>query len=422
MATTGIYCRPDCGANPDPANKRWFDLAAAAESAGYRACFRCRPYRTPQPVTARGPEVACRAVQMILDGALDGRTEADLAARLGVSPRHLRRLFNAHLGVTPDGLARSARAHFARRLLDDTDLAVTEIAFATGFNSVRQFNRACVEIFRASPTALRAKRRNGDRLVADGGLVLRLPFTGELDWPFLVAQLGAVAVAGVEVVDGLTYRRTVLVDGDPGVLEIFPDDGGRLRMRAHLPHWRGLVHTVARARRLASLDADVDSAHAALSGDETLRPLLERHAGVRPLGAWDPFEAGVVAIAGPAAAAQLVERWGTPVAGLAPLGLTHVFPSPFDLLDAGGVVGAFSAAVESGDVKLDRSMSLDALVAAICDTGVDARTAHLIASRLGEFDAYPCDGDARDDWRPWRAFAVAHHARDASGSGEQPTR
>jgi methylphosphotriester-DNA--protein-cysteine methyltransferase len=151
VVTTGIYCRPGCSARPRVENVRTFPLAAAAEAAGYRACLRCRPYRRPQSIGWTAPELVCRAVRLILDGALDRGSEAALGARLGMSPRHLRRLFTAHLGVTPDGLARSARVHFARRLLDDTDLTMTEIAFAAGFGSLRQFNRACREVFRESP-------------------------------------------------------------------------------------------------------------------------------------------------------------------------------------------------------------------------------------------------------------------------------
>jgi AraC family transcriptional regulator of adaptative response / DNA-3-methyladenine glycosylase II len=133
--TTGIYCRPGCGARPRAENRTTFQLAAAAEAAGFRACFQCRPYRWPQSISWTGSELVCRAVRLILAGALDRATEEQLGARLGVSARHLRRLFSAHLGVTPDGLARSARAHFARRLLDDSDLSIIEIALATGFGS-----------------------------------------------------------------------------------------------------------------------------------------------------------------------------------------------------------------------------------------------------------------------------------------------
>ena len=183
--------------------------------------------------------------------ALDEAGEACLAARLGLSARHLRRLFMTQLGITPDELARSHRAHFARRLLDDTDLSITEIAFTAGYGSARQFNRDCLRIFRATPSHLRAARSSPARLAADGGLTLRLRPSAALDWEALAAFLADRAVPGTEHVDGLTYRRTIDVDGDPGVLELGPGGQGYLQLRLHLPHWAGLVHLVVRARRIA---------------------------------------------------------------------------------------------------------------------------------------------------------------------------
>jgi AraC family transcriptional regulator of adaptative response / DNA-3-methyladenine glycosylase II len=132
---------------------RTFELAASAEAAGFRACLRCRPYRVAGPIASGAPELICRAVQLIIDGVLDTGTEASLGARLAVSPRHLRRIFDDHLGVTPDQLARSRRAHFARRLLDDTDLTMADVAFASGFASIRQFNRQIRAVFRVSPAS-----------------------------------------------------------------------------------------------------------------------------------------------------------------------------------------------------------------------------------------------------------------------------
>ncbi len=137
---------------------------------------------------------------MIIAGALDTGTEAGLGERLAVSPRHLRRLFNDHLGVTPDQLARSRRAHFARRLLDDSDLTVADVAFASGFGSLRQFNRDMKLVFRAAPVELRNRRRRADRLAADGGLAMRLPFAPPLDWDTLAGYLDDHAVPGVESV------------------------------------------------------------------------------------------------------------------------------------------------------------------------------------------------------------------------------
>ena len=420
-------------------------MAAAAEAAGYRACLRCRPYRIPQSIPWTGPELVCRAVQLILDGALDSATEDQLGARLGVSGRHLRRLFTTHLGVTPDGLARSARTHFARRLLDDTDLTVTEVAFAAGFGSLRQFHRACQEVFRASPRVLRARRRKTDRLVADGGLLLRLPFEGPLDWPATLAHLGARATPGVEQVSDGIYRRTIAIGGDPGVLELGQGGEDHLLLRVHLPHWEELLHLVSRARRIANLDVDLEEPARQLDADPVIGPLLRARPGVRPPGTFDPFETGVRAVVGqqvPVAAAnkvmgRLVGRLGAPVPGLQPLGLTHTFPPPEVLAaaDLGGLgltsvsqgaIRAFARAVADDVVRLDRSVSLDQLVAAIGElAGLGRRTAHYLALRMGEPDAWPMHdlnlqlplptstpdralAGLAERWRPWRALAAAH--------------
>jgi AraC family transcriptional regulator, regulatory protein of adaptative response / DNA-3-methyladenine glycosylase II len=460
VRTTGIYCRPGCGARPNAENLTSFAFAAAAEAAGYRACLQCRPYRWPQSVTWTGPELVCRAARLILGGALDRATEDQLGARLGVSGRHLRRLFALHLGVTPDGLARSARAHFARRLLDDTDLSMLEIALMTGFGSVRQFNRACREIFRASPRDLRAKRRKADRLVADGGLPLRLAFRGPLDWDALLDYCAARAIPGVEHVSGQTYRRTITVDGDPGVIELQPGDDDSVTLIAHLPHWEELTHLVARARRIASLDLDLDEASDHLAGDATIGPLVRARPGVRTPGTWDPYETGVRAIIGQqvsiAAAntltGRLVERHGTPAPGLRQLGLSHTFPAASVLADADlsslgltrareEAIRAFSRAVAEDRIRLDGSVGLDELAASITKIdGLGSWTAHYLALRIGERDAFPVTDlglrralarpalrsraaleELADRWRPWRALAATHlWIAEASGRLARP--
>jgi AraC family transcriptional regulator, regulatory protein of adaptative response / DNA-3-methyladenine glycosylase II len=447
VVTTGIYCRPGCSARPRAANVRTFQLAAAAEAAGYRACLRCRPYRWPQSLSWNAPELVCRAVRLILDGALDDGTEAELGARLGVSARHLRRLFTTHLGATPDGLARSARVHFARRLLDDTDLTITEIAFATGFGSVRQFNRACQETFHEPPRMLRARRRKTDRLVADGGLHLRLPFCGPLDWDALLAYLAARAIPGVEQVSPDAYRRTIVIDSDPGVLELSRGGADQLLLRAHLPHWDELVHLVQRARRIANLDFELEEATRRLANDPAIGRLVRVRPGLRPPGTWDPFETGVRAIIGQQVsvagantiAGRLVAKLGTPVPGLAELGLTHTFPTPAALatmnLDGvgltpsrAGAIRAFAQAALDDAVRLDRSVGLRDLIGSLTAIkGLGPWTADYIALRLGEADAYPATDlalrralprqapaaaaapdETPERWRPWRALAATH--------------
>jgi AraC family transcriptional regulator, regulatory protein of adaptative response / DNA-3-methyladenine glycosylase II len=440
VATTGIYCRPECSAKPLPQHVTKYRLAAAAEAAGYRACLRCRPYRSPDALDWSGPELVCRAVQLILGGALDGGTEAALGARLGVSARHLRRLFSAHLGVTPDGLARSARAHFARRLLDETDLSVSEVAFAAGFGSVRQFNRACRDVFRLPPRELRARRRKNDRLAAEEGLTLRLPFDGALDWCSLLGYFEARAIPGVETVSGEAYRRTIVAGGEPGFLELMPGgDEDHLLLRVHLAHWDELMHVVSRARRIAGLDADQEAAATQLGADLVVGPLLRKRPGLRVPGTWDPYETGVRAILGQQVsvtgantlAGRLVERLGLPVP-FDRFGLSRLFPPPAALAEAdlaelglttarAAAVRSFARAVAEDAIRLDRSVGLERLVESIqAIDGLGPWTAHYIALRLGERDAWPASDlglrralgqhprEVAERWRPWRALAATH--------------
>jgi len=436
VKTTGIYCHPGCSASPRAVNVLEYDHAAAAEADGFRACLRCRPYRTHHADPwVQGPELVCRAVRLILDGALDDEPEADLARRLGVSSRHLRRLFLEHVGATPDQLARSRRAHFARRLLDDTDLSVADVAFAAGFGSVRQMTRVMQDIFHASPSALRAKRRRSDRLVADGGLDTRLTFQPPLAWDDLLGFLAPRAIPGVESVADDTYRRTIEVDGFTGVLEVRRDDE-HLIARFHLPKWDGLIHHVARVRHLFDLDHDPGRVATDIGSDAVLAPWPD---GLRVPGCWDPFEAGVRAIVGQQVSVagatttlgKIVATHGTPTPGLDALGLRFRFPPPDALTEAdlpiprqrANAVRGFAAAVADGRVALDGSIPLVDLQEQLCALpGVGPWTAQYLALRLGYADAFPAsdlaiikalDGASPGEteqqseaWRPWRSYAT----------------
>jgi AraC family transcriptional regulator, regulatory protein of adaptative response / DNA-3-methyladenine glycosylase II len=381
VMTTGIYCRPGCGAKPLAENVRTFELAAGAEAAGFRACLRCRPYRVAGPIGPDAPELVCRAVQLIIDGVLDEGTEAALGARLAISPRHLRRLFNDCLGATPGQLARSRRAHFARRLLDDSDLTLTDVAFASGFSSLRQFNRDMRDVFRAAPGELRSRRRRADRLAADGGLTVRLPFQPPFSWDRAVGYLADRAVPGVESVEDRVYRRTISLDGAAGLLEVHPGGADHLLLRAHLPYWEGLIHVVERAGRMAGVDDG---------------------AGLGVPGAWGALEVAIHAIVAArcglaearARMGALVRDCGPAVPGLTH-GLTHLFPSAEVLagrdLAAAGLpqpaaegIRTLAARVAAGVVVLDGGVgSADLMASLTAIAGIEAAPARQIALRLG---------------------------------------
>ena len=263
----------------------------------------------------------------------------------------------------------------------------------------------------------------------------------------MVAYFGARAIPCVEHVSGATYRRTIVIGGDPGVLELSPGGDDYLMLRVHLPHWEELIHIVERARRIASLDVDLDEPACQLADDPIIGPLLRTQPGLRVPGTWDPFETGVRAIIGQQVtvaaantiAGRLVEPVGTVVPGLRPLGLSHTFPPP-DTLAAADLTGlgltrartdairSFARAVAEDAIRLDRSISLDGLIASITAIdGLGPWTANYLALRLGERDACPTGDrgleralarhvrrsaagfqELAERWRPWRALAATH--------------
>jgi AraC family transcriptional regulator of adaptative response / DNA-3-methyladenine glycosylase II len=311
--TTGIYCRAECPARPHPGNTGLAASVAAAESAGYRACLRCRADRLPiAGLSTDLHEHVVRALDLISDGFLDEHRESELAAYLGFSARHLRRTFSQAVGATPSHVAASRRAHFARLLLDDTDLTVTEIAFAAGFGSLRRMNAVMRTTFGFTPTQLRAKRARGDHDPVDGGIRLRLHVYRDHRFDRYLRALEQTAVPGVEAVGGQRFLRAVNVCEHPGLVEVSSPRAGVVEVLAHLPALEGLIDVVSRCRRVFGLDHTEDGAP----------------------GPWTRFEADVVSIirlrcGDPRRVLeQLVVRHGTPVPGLAARGITHAFPDP----------------------------------------------------------------------------------------------
>jgi len=453
VATTGIYCQADCVARPLPANCSTYPSAMAAEAAGYRPCLKCRPGRRQNELLdGATPGVVKQALMLISDGALDHSGETALGRRIGISPRQLRRLFAEHVGATPALVARSKRAHFARRLLDESDLPVDAIAEAAGFRSVRQMNRVMREVFRFSPVELRAKRRAVSRLVADGGLRLRIPHPSGFDFPAMLGFLALRATPQVESVDGGVYRRVTNTCGYTGVFEVSAaSDGANLEVVAHLPTFANLVDDVARCRRLLGLDMDLYEGRGSLSSDSLMAPLICQRPSITLPGAWDRFETAIRIILGQQVSVQaastlsgrIAQRFGTPVPGLGEFGLGYLFPSAerlavADIFEVGvplaraSSMRLFARAVADRSLNLYDASDLPTLLQRLqALPGVGPWTANMLAMRVyGHLDAFPASdlglrkaaaralgqpAISTDDldrmaerWRPWRSLAATY--------------
>jgi AraC family transcriptional regulator of adaptative response / DNA-3-methyladenine glycosylase II len=355
VTSTGIYCRPICPSRtPARKNMRFFPHQGAAETAGFRACRRCRPEASPgSPEWNTRADLVARAVRLITDGYVDEHGIAGLARRLAVTERHLHRLVMAELGTGPLALARTVRLQTARRLLRETSVPITEIAFASGFSSVRQFNASFQESYRQPPSALRSggARIGGVRaaepgMVADPGahgtwLSLRLACREPFDAESLLGFLASRAIPGVEQVTDGQYARTIRTSAGTGVIELIPPlsstasadsqgrashDGrppgpGQVLLRVRLAGLGGVGQVVSRCRQLFDLDADPAAIGSALGSDDVLAPLVRARPGLRVPGAYDGFELAVRAVLGQQVsvaaartfAARLAARYGTPL-------------------------------------------------------------------------------------------------------------
>jgi AraC family transcriptional regulator, regulatory protein of adaptative response / DNA-3-methyladenine glycosylase II len=430
VKTTGIYCRPIC---PAPAPRRenvtYYPTAAAAAAAGLRPCLRCRPEAAPGTPGWMGTSaIVSRALRLIGEGALDESGVEQLALRVGVTDRHLRRLFLAHLGATPLDVAITRRLHFAKKLIDETTLPFTEVALAAGFGSVRRFNGAIQRTYARTPSALRRLHRPA-AAEEPHCYRLRLAYRPPYDWEALLAFLRARAIPGVERADAASYRRTIELGGVAGRIVVRPAPSGpALELEVHFADPRRLLSIVERVRRVFDLGADPAVIASHLGGDRLLGPLLARHPGLRAPGAWDAFELAVRAILGQqisvaaasTMAGRLAARFGAP--GLA--ADERLFPTPDRLAQAPieevGVVRVRAEAIRA----LARAAAGGALPAPLqAIHGVGEWTEQYVALRAGgDTDAFP-SGDlvlrrvagvrtARElalraeAWRPWRAYAV----------------
>jgi len=453
VRTTGIYCRPSCPAiTPQRRNVEFFPAAATAQSHGYRACKRCRPDATPgSPEWNMRADAVGRAMRLIADGLVDRDGVGAIAARLGYSERQVHRLLVAEVGSGPLALARAQRAQTARILIETTTLPITDIAFAAGFQSVRQFNDTVREVFAATPSQLRMARSPGKPAEPGepgnpaGPLTVRLacrePFDGDAIFGFLSARV----VPGIEQFSDRTYRRSLRLNHGNGVVSLAASPSGGVTCSLVLDDIADVQAAVQRARRLLDLDSDPTAIDAHLAADPLLEPLVRKRPGLRSPGHPDGTELLVRAVLGQQVsvksartlAARLVERHGTTLAN--PVGsVTHVFPDAATIASLrpddfamprarGAALLDACAHVADGRIVLDAGSDRAETVAALQRLrGIGPWTAGYVAMRaLGDPDVFlPTDLGVRhalaglgasertspaeraEQWSPWRSYAL----------------
>ncbi|MEU6755249.1 AlkA N-terminal domain-containing protein [Streptomyces sp. NPDC046685] len=454
VLTTRIYCRPSCPAVPPKVeNMTFLPSAAACQQAGFRACKRCRPDTSPgSPEWNARADAVARAMRLIQDGVVDREGVPGLASRLGYSTRQIERQLNAELGAGPLALARAQRAQTARLLIETSELPMGDLAFASGFSSIRTFNDTVREVFALSPSELRARAVKASRNKnapprIPGTISLRLPFRAPLNPDNLFGHLAATAVPGVEEWRDGAYRRTLRLPYGTGVVALTPRPD-HIGCRLALTDLRDLTIAISRCRWMLDLDADPEAVEGQLRSDPLLAPLVDKAPGRRVPRTVDAAEFAVRAVLGQQVstaaarthAARLVSAHGESIED--PLGgLTHLFPSPQAL-----------AGLDPQSLALPRSRrtTLTTLVSALADgslpLGIDSDweaaraqlsalpgfgpwTTEVIAMRaLGDPDAFlPSDLGVRRaarglglpstpsaltaraaGWRPWRAYAVQY--------------
>ncbi|MDE8671010.1 AlkA N-terminal domain-containing protein [Pseudarthrobacter sp. H3Y2-7] len=466
VRTTGIYCRPSCPARtPKAANVTFYETSAAAHEAGYRACKRCLPEAVPgTPAWNVRQDLAGRAMRLINDGVINREGVEGLAARLGYSARQLNRILGQELGAGPLSLARASRAQTARTLLVSTSMKLADIAFASGFSSVRQFNDTMVEVFAMTPTALRATARHHPAAAAATALTLSLPYREPFD-PAIFSFLAVRAIPGIEAGTPTSYARTLRLPHGEARFHVTYDDGapGRpLTLAIGAVDLRDLPALLSRVRRLFDLDADPVAIDTALAADPRLAAAAARAPGMRMPGAVDPQELLVRAMIGQqvtVAAARTALTQLSAVGGpsLVPGdGLDRLFPSPAEIAESGysllrgpqrriDALRSAASALAGGELDFGYGDDLPGLEAKLLPLpGVGPWTVGYVAMRvLGAPDVFLANdaavrngiralepgtapgtdpapaGTLSPDFRevsPWRSYATMHLWRAAGSS------
>jgi AraC family transcriptional regulator of adaptative response / DNA-3-methyladenine glycosylase II len=431
VRTTGIYCRPSCPAStPKVQNVRFFPTSAAAQSNGFRACRRCLPDAVPgSPDWNVRADLAARAMRLIADGTVEREGVPGLARRLGYSERQLGRVLTAELGAGPLALARAHRAHSARLLIEMSGLPLTDVAFAAGFSSVRQFNETIREVFATTPSQLRAASLRRGRATGEGStrLSLRLPFRPPFDALGLLCFFAEHAVPGVEKATDEWYARTLRLAHGTGVVRLTPE-ADHVRCELLLADLRDLGSAVSRVRRLLDLDADPAAVARVLGADPALAPIVAAVPGIRVPGAVDGDELVLRALLG-----KTPVGLGEEVPG--EFGVTRLFPSAAQIATAGHDATVTGVAAALAEGRLDVHIGRDAtdLRSELLDVpGVSPATADYVLMRvLGAPDILLADDPAirrgaaalsispdtiperARGWTPWCSYAGMYLRRAA---------
>ncbi len=447
VRTTGIYCRPSCPAiTPRRGNVAFYRTAASAQGAGFRACRRCLPDATPgSPEWDVAADVASRAMRLVADGVIEREGVDGLASALGYSTRQLNRVVTQEYGAGPLALARSRRAQTARVLIETTDMTFTDIAFAAGFASVRQFNDTVREVYAASPTRLRAGAGSRRSVGRPGTIRTRVAVREPFATDYLHYFLAIHAVRGIEAIGPGWYERSLRLPHGPGVvrLELAGRPTGQVPCTFTLTDARDLAPALERTRRLLDADCDPVAVDEALTEDAALAPLVSRRPGLRVPGQLDGIELAVQTVLGQqvslasarTSAARLVEELGDPLDLEGDHEVTRLFPTAATMaaVDPASLrmprsralaLTGLAAALDDGQVRLDRSSDrAETRAALLALPGIGPWTADYVAMRaLGDPDVFlPTDIGVRnaaarlgiddvaersEDWRPWRSYAL----------------
>lgn len=456
VSSTGIYCRPVCSARtPKAENCHFYPSAAAAERDGYRPCLKCRPELAPglSVVDLSGRYIQV-AIRLIEQGFLNSHSCEELAARLGISDRQLRRVFAASFGASPVEYAQSCRLLQAKRLLMDTRLPLAEVALSAGFSSLRRFNELFSARYRMTPSSLRTQSTG-----QDDGLTLFLSYRPPYDWPWMMGFLASRAVDGVDCVtaEGHYLRSLLAGSGETaawGWIRVVPEEKrSRVRVQVAPALTRHVPEVLRRVRQLLDLDADPQ----AILND--LRELAADSPGLRLPGCVDAFEQSVRAILGQVVsvrmaarfAGEVARRWGQAIE--TPFGeITHLFPeartlaqvAPEELKSIGiplrraASVVLLAAAVCEGRLSLDNVLDVEGQIAVLTAIpGIGKWTATYVAMRAWSWpDAFLQDdylikqrfpgmtpgkiARYAERWRPWRAYATLHLWHNDNWLQQQP--